>query len=236
MGDYCNIYGRRPDGQLCDRIFRKYRWKSFQFKNHVRTVRHWRPGSRTSTTSNFHIRIHASGPRGMNVRTTILQHAISIYTMRASGPRKADVRMVEVESAISLTNECASGPMLTDVRTVIFEMRFLPYLWARPNGKLRRSNGVSIFPYSELGKNLKLIDHWWTSGRAAEMSGRMQARTEASRHSVGSRRMILVCPASGQDEHVVRTDGTVDRWTSGRDNMSSGRLTGNLKSSIFFTV
>jgi hypothetical protein len=48
--------------------------------------------------------------------------------------------------------------------------------------------------------------------------------------------MMLVCLASGQDEHVVRTDGTVDRWESGWDDMSSGRLTGNLKSSILFAV
>jgi hypothetical protein len=36
--------------------------------------------------------------------------------------------------------------------------------------------------------------------------------------------------------HVLRTDGTVNRWASGRDNTLSGRLTGNLKSSIFFAV
>jgi hypothetical protein len=145
--------------------------------------------------------------------------------MHASGSWEADVRTVEVESAISLTDECASGPMLTDVQTVVFELRFLPYLWARPDGKPHRPDGVSIFPYSELGKNLKLIDHWWTSGRAAEMSGRMQVRTEASRYSEGSGRknmssgqMMLVCLASG------------------RDDTSSGRLTENLKSSIFFAV
>jgi hypothetical protein len=28
----------------------------------------------------------------------------------------------------------------------------------------------------------------------------------------------------------------VDRWASGRDDTSSGRLKGNLKSSIFFVV
>jgi hypothetical protein len=129
------------------------------------------------------------------------------------------------------------------VRTVIFELRFLPYVWSRPDGKPHRPDGVSIFPYSELGKNLKLINHWWSSERAAEMSGRMQAGTEASRYSEGSGRkdmssvrMMLFCLASGQDEHVVRTDGTVDRWTSGWDDTSSGRLAGNLKSSIFFVV
>jgi hypothetical protein len=62
----------------------------------------------------------------MNVRTAILQHAISISVMRASGPKEVDVWKVEVESAISLTDESVSGPRLTDVRTVIFELRFLP--------------------------------------------------------------------------------------------------------------
>jgi hypothetical protein len=64
----------------------------------------------------------------MNVRTAILQHAISISAMRASGPREADVWMVEVESAISILVARVSGPRLTDVRTVIFELRFLPYV------------------------------------------------------------------------------------------------------------
>jgi hypothetical protein len=62
----------------------------------------------------------------MNVRTTILQHAISISAMRTSGPREADVRTVEVQSEISLTDERVSGPRPTDVRMVIFELRFLP--------------------------------------------------------------------------------------------------------------
>jgi hypothetical protein len=95
----------------------------------------------------------------MNIWTAILQYAISISVMRASGPRETDVRTVEVELAISLIDERASGPMLTDVRTVIFELRFLLYLRARPDGKPHRLDGVSIFPYSELEKNLKLIDH-----------------------------------------------------------------------------
>jgi hypothetical protein len=71
----------------------------------------------------------------------------------------------------------------------------------------------------------------------------MQAGTEASRYSGGSGRkdtssgrMMLVCLASGRDEHIIWTDGTVNRWTSGLDDTSSGRLTGNLKSSIFFAV
>jgi hypothetical protein len=210
----------RPDRQLCDRIFQKFRWKSFLFKSRVRTVRHWRPDGRTSAASNFHIRLRASRPRGMNVRTAILQHAISISAMRASGPWDADVRTVEVKSAISLTDERASRPMLTDVQTVIFELRFLSSLWARPDGKPHRPDGVSIFPYSKLGNNLKLIDHWWTSGRAAEMSGRMQARTEASRYSGGSRRkdtssgwMMLVCLASGRYD---TSSGRMKQWTDGR--------------------
>jgi hypothetical protein len=206
-------------------------------------VWHWRRDGRTTSGSNFHIRLSASEPRGMNVRMAILQHAISISAMRVSGPWEADVRTVEVESAISILVACTSGPRLTDVRTVIFELWFLPYVWESPDGKPHRPDGVSIFSYSELGKNLKLIDHWWTSGRAAERSGRMQVGTKAFQYSRGSGRkdtssgrMMLVCLASGWGEHVVRTDGTVDRWTSRQDDTSSGRLTGNLKSFIFFAV
>jgi len=40
---------------------------------------------------------------------------------------------------------------------------------------------------------------------------------------------MLVRLVSGRDEHVVRTDGTVDR-------RASGRLTWKLKSSIFFAM
>jgi len=47
---------------------------------------------------------------------------------------------------------------------------------------------------------------------------------------------MLVCLVSGRDEHIVRKDGTVARWASGQDDTSSGRLTGKLKSSIFFAV
>lgn len=112
----------RPDEQLYDKIFRKFREKSFMFKSRVRTVRH----SRTSIASNFHIRLRASGPRGMNIRTAELQHIISKSAMRAFGPRLSNVQTVEVESAISITVECASGPRLTNVRTETFELRFLP--------------------------------------------------------------------------------------------------------------
>jgi len=172
-------------------------------------VRHWHPDGRTSAASNFHIRLRVSGSWGMNVRTTILQHAISISAMRASGQWEADVRTVEVESAISISDERASGPMLTDVWTMVFELWFLPYLWVRPDRKPHCPNSVSIFPYYELRNNLKLTDHWWGSGRAAETSGRMQAGTEASRYSGGSGRkdtssgrMMLVYLASGRDDSL----------------------------------
>jgi hypothetical protein len=39
MGDCCNMYGRRPDGKLCDR-----------------TVRHCRPDGRMFAASNFHFK------------------------------------------------------------------------------------------------------------------------------------------------------------------------------------
>jgi hypothetical protein len=75
-------------------------------------------------------------------------------------------------------------------------------------------------PISELGKNLKLIDQWWTSGRAAERSGWSQAGTEASRYSGGSERkdtsfgwMMLVCLASGLYD---ASSGRMEQWRDGR--------------------
>jgi hypothetical protein len=151
----------RPDRQLCDRIFQKFYWKSFLFKSRVRTVRHWRPDDCTSAASNFHIRLQASGPRGKNVQTAELQHAISISVMRASGPWRAGFRTVEVELAISILVARASGPRLIDVRTVIFELQFLPYVWVRPDRKPRHPDGVSIFPYL----NLERIWSWSITDR-----------------------------------------------------------------------
>jgi hypothetical protein len=45
----------RSDEQLCDQNFWDFRWKSFLFESHVRTVRHCRSDGRMSTSSNFHI-------------------------------------------------------------------------------------------------------------------------------------------------------------------------------------
>jgi hypothetical protein len=60
-------------------------------------VRYCRPDGRTFATSNFHIRLRASEPWGMAVRTVDLLHAISISVERASGPRQTDVQTVEFE-------------------------------------------------------------------------------------------------------------------------------------------
>jgi hypothetical protein len=114
---------------------------------------------------------------------------------------------------------------LTDVRTIVFELRFLPYEWARPDGNLRRPDGCINLPLFELWKeNMKLIDHWTSSGRAAETSGWMQAGTEASWCSEGSRLKSTSSEWMILGLLGVRTVGTVDRWASGRDDMSSGRL------------
>jgi hypothetical protein len=80
---------------------------------------------------------------------------------------------------------------------------------------------VSIFPYSELGKNLKLVNHWRSSGRAAETSGRMKVGTEASRYSIGSGRYGT---SSERLEQLIDVCPNGMAW-------SSGRLTGNLNSS-----
>jgi hypothetical protein len=97
---------------------------------------------------------------------------------------------------------------------------------------------VLIFLYSKLGKNLKLVDLWWASGRAAETSKRMQAGTEASRYSRGSGRkehVVQMDDAGLSGIHtvwnVVGTDGTGTYRRPDGMARSFGWLTGNLNSS-----
>jgi hypothetical protein len=43
---------------------------------------------------------------------------------------------------------------LTDVRTVVFELQFLPYVWARLDWNPRRPDGCINLPLFELGKKI----------------------------------------------------------------------------------
>jgi hypothetical protein len=154
---------------------------------------------RTSAVSNFLIRLRASGPWGMSVRTAELQHAISISAMRASRPWEAVVRTVEVESAISILVARASEPRLTDLRTGIFELRFLPYVDARPDGIRHRLDGRTIFSFSELGR----IWDWSSTERRPDVllkspNGCKLDRTFSTQWRVRT------------EVHVVRTD---DAWS-----------------------
>lgn len=193
-------------------------------------MRHWRPDGCTSAASNFHIRLHASRPWGRNVRTAILQHAVSISTMPASGPWGAVVRTVEVKSTISIYVAPASGPQLSNVRTVNFGLRFLPYGDTRPDGISHRPDSWLIFPFLEFGKNQKTV---------RELRGVRTCcwniRTDASWNRIFSIQCrgpngwcLSVWLASGRDDMSF---GRMEQWTDGRpDGMarSSGRLTGNL--------
>jgi hypothetical protein len=73
----------------------------------------------------------------------------------------------------------------------------------RSDGLLRRPDGCKL--------EQKLLDTVRGSDRSP-------------RHSDG---WWLVCLGFWTVWHIVRTDGRVDRWASGRDDTSSGRLTGN---------
>jgi len=86
MGDCCNMYGRCPDSEPKPSGQATVRQDFLKISLKIFPVEEPRPDGRTSAASNFHIRLRASGPWGMNVRTTILQHTISIFAMRASGP------------------------------------------------------------------------------------------------------------------------------------------------------
>jgi hypothetical protein len=122
-------------------FFEIFAEKSFLYKNIVRTGWLDRPDGRTSTASNFHNRLRASGPSGRSVRTAKLQHAISISDTRASGPYGGDVQTIEVESSVTIYDAPVSGPQLSNVRTVHFELRFLPYGDTRLDGIPHRPDG-----------------------------------------------------------------------------------------------
>jgi hypothetical protein len=66
-------------------------------------------------------------------------------------------------------------------------------------------------------RNQKLIEYWEASGHATEPSERMQAGTETSRYNMGSGRNEHLVRMDDAGLSSVRTDGTVDRWASGRD-------------------
>jgi hypothetical protein len=61
---------------------------------------------------------------------------------------------VDLLHAISISVELVSGPRQTDVRAVEFELRFLPYGVARPDGNPRHPDGCSNLPLFELGKKI----------------------------------------------------------------------------------
>jgi hypothetical protein len=77
-----------------------------------------------------------------------------------------------------------------------------------------------------LERNQKLIEYWEASERDAETSGQMQAGTETSRYSMGSRQNEHFVRTDDAGLSSIRTDGKVDRW-------ASRRLAGILNSSDF---
>jgi hypothetical protein len=146
-----NLPRSRPDGgpRTSERttvrqdIFGIFAEKSFLYKNIFQTGWLDRPDGRTSAASNFHIRLHTSGPWGRSVRTAKLQHAIFIYDVRASRPRGANVLTVEVESSVPIYDAPSSEPQRSGVRTVKFKLRFLPF-WSHASGRNTTSSGRLI--------------------------------------------------------------------------------------------
>jgi hypothetical protein len=85
MGDCCDKYGSRPDGEpepfertIVRQKIMRFSLKIFPVWEPRLNGRHCHLDDRTSSASNFHIMLHASGPRGMAVRMVDPQHAISI--------------------------------------------------------------------------------------------------------------------------------------------------------------
>jgi hypothetical protein len=219
MGDCSNMYGCRPDGQQCDRIFQKFRWKSFLYKNIVRTVRHWRPAGCTSVASNFHIRLRASGRQFFNMQFPYLYCVRPNHEVQASGrlkwnwqfPSLMNARPDQVcQTSGWLILNCDSCLTETCVRTGYHMVRTVD--WSSLSWNLERIR--------------KPFENWEASGHAAETSGRVQVGTKTSRYSVGvrmegARRLYRWCWS------ITRLDGMRHRpdwWNSGQRGIRTGWL------------
>jgi hypothetical protein len=128
----------------------------------------------------------------MVVRTADLMHAISISDAGVSGPCWLASGLLDLNCDTFLMDE--------RVRTGYHVVRTV----------------ATIFPYLCLEKkSWSLIEHWESSGRAAETSGRMQAGVV---WSFSTQRKVRT------EIHVVRTDYAFVWCASGRYVTSSGRL------------
>jgi hypothetical protein len=124
------------------------------------------------------------------------------------------------------------------VRTYVFELRFLPYVWARPDGNSRRPDGCSNLPINDFGKK---IGSWSITGRrpdgllshpggcklAQKLLDTMKGLDRNTRRSDG---WCLIYLAS---ERYGTSSGRMEQWTDERsDGMARSfwRLTGNRKS------
>jgi len=217
MGDYLDKAGRRPDGghgpsgrATLRPEFWDFCWKSFLFESRIRTVRHCRPDSHTSTASNFLTKASRVWTRGMGVQTVDLLHVISISVERVSRPWQ------------------------TGTRTVEFELRFSPYVWTRSDGNPRRPDGFRNLPLYELGKKSEAsITESHPDGLLRRLNGCKldQKLLDTEEGPDGNpRRPDGWCFGLSSVQtvwHVVRMAGTMDKWASGRDVTWSRRLAGN---------
>jgi hypothetical protein len=158
-----------------------------------------RQDGRTSAASNFLIRL--SSVRTMGDERP--DGYSSTCNFHISNER---VRTVEVESAISFFDARASEPQLSDSGRSYLNCDSC----LKETRVLTGYHIVQMVDRSSLSWNLernqKLIEHWEVSGHVAETSGRMQAGTETSRYSMGSRR----------NEHFIWTDD------AGRSSVRTG--------------
>jgi len=150
---------------------------------------------RTSAAINFQIEASLVRTRRMVFQTADLMHAISISDARVSEPWWLASRLLDLNCDTCLMDE----RIWTGIHVI----------WTV----------AGIFPYLCFGKkSWSLIEHWESSGQAAELFGRMQAGAVRSFSTQKKVQTVI---------HVVRMDDALDRWVSGRYDMSSGRLTEN---------
>jgi hypothetical protein len=125
-----------------------------------------------------------------------------------------DVWTVDLLHVISISVGRASEQWQTGIRTVEFELRFLPYGWACPDGNPRRPDGCSYLPLFELGKKSEA-----SRSRRVIQTDCWFVRTDTSWN-----RSFSIQKSVWTGIHVFRMDDALVWWASGRYDTSSRRL------------
>jgi hypothetical protein len=172
-----------------------------------------RPNGCTSVASNFLIKVSTSGLGGCRLDGWSSTRNFHICWARV---QTMIGRRPDGWSWIRNFHICWTRvrTILTDFRTVVFELWFLPYEWARPDGNPRRPDGWINLPKFELGKKI------WSWSITGSRPDRLLSRMDGCKLE----QKLLDSGKVQMGIHVVRTNDALVCWASERYGTSFGRM------------